>query len=84
MNAFTFSILPLNKRGLAISTLAPLFCCNRVATCCCRPVIRERSYFSLVDGACSAGAIGCPIGCCYCWDIYNGNNDSDDDDDDSS
>jgi len=75
----TSSILPLNKGGLATFTLAPLFCYNRVATCCCRLAIRVRSYSSLVDGACGVGVVGCPMGYCYCWNIHDGDDDGDDD-----
>ena len=75
MNVLTSSILPLNNRSFATSTLAPLFCCNRVAICCCRPAIRVRSCFSLIDRACNIGVVDCFVDCCYyccCWDILDG------------
>ena len=88
MNVLTSSILPLNKGGFATSTLTPPFYCSKVATCCCRPVIRVRSCSSQVGGGgCGAGAVGCSAGCCCCccccWDMYgsSGNRDGNDDDD---
>jgi len=84
MNALTFSIFPLNKRGFATSTLASLFCCNRVATCCYRPAIKVRSCFSQVrGGACGIGAIGYSIDCCCCCQDMFGSSDSDNDDNDN-
>ena len=49
MNMLTFSIFPLNIRGLVTSTLLP--CCWRsiMLTCCCRVAIIERSFFSLLS-----------------------------------
>jgi len=45
-------------------------------------VIKVRSCSSLVDGACGMEMVGCPIGCCCCWDICDCDDDDDDDDDD--
>ena len=68
MNALTSSIFLLNKGDFAISTLASLFCCNKMAICCYRLVIRVRSCSSQVEGAgCSAGVVDCSIGCCCCY-----------------
>ena len=80
----TSSILPLNRGGFAISTLAPPLYCNRVVTYCCRPAIKVKSYSFWVKGG-GLGAAGCSTGCCY-WDMYGGggNSSSNSDDDVSS
>ena len=76
------AILLLNSKDFAISTLAPLFCCNRVATYYCRLVIRIKSCFFWVEGACNARAVDCSIDCyCCCWNMFgsgDGNGDGDD------
>ena len=74
INVLTSSILPLNNESFTTSTLASLFCCNRVATCCCRLAIKVRSCFFLVGGACNVEMADCPVGhcyCCCCWNILD-------------
>ena len=85
MNVLTFFILLLNNRGFAISTLAPPFCCSRVTTYYYRPVIRVKSCFSWVEGACNTGVADCSIGCCCCcWDMLGGSDSDDNGSDDDS
>ena len=77
----TSSILLLNNKSFATSTLTLLFCYNRVTICCYRLVIRVRSCSFLVDRAYDAGAMNCPIGCYCCWwDIYSSDGSGDNDD----
>jgi len=79
MNTLTFFIFLLNRGDFATSTLAPLLCCNKVAICYCRLVIKVKSYFSQVRER-SVGAADCSIGCCCCcWDIYGSDGNSNDD-----
>ena len=81
MNMLIFSIFLLNKGDFATSTLAPPFCCSKMATCCCRPVIRVRSCFSQVEKVdCGAEVVGCFVGycccCCYYQDMYGSGSNS--------
>ena len=79
MNMLIFSIFPLNKGDLATFTLAPPFCCNRVATCCCRPAIRVRSCSFWIKEAWDIEIVDCSIGCCwYCWNMCTGGSNGND------
>jgi len=80
MNVLTSSIFPLNKGNFATSTLAPLFCCSKVATYYCRLAIRMRSCsFWVEEVGCSTEAANCSADCCY-WNMDGSSGDGDGDD----